>query len=112
MLTQAVPPHEAVFTLKEMVLNASPMHSNNLMSPLSEVDLVRNSSYKIMDCKWIRKLKREIHFTDINVCLTKLSPISHRVTEELETFGLEIFRDDLGAALSDSPNIELFKLYR
>lgn len=44
-LTHAVPPQEAVLTLKEMVLNASPMHIINLINPLSGVALVRNTSY-------------------------------------------------------------------
>ena len=43
-LTQAVPPQEAVLTLKAMVLKASPMHIISLISPLSEVAFVRNSS--------------------------------------------------------------------
>lgn len=44
-LTQAVPPQEAVLTLKAMVLIASPMHIINLINPLSGVAFVRNSSY-------------------------------------------------------------------
>lgn len=56
-LTQAVPPQEAVLTLKEMVLNASPMDSNNAISPLSGVDFVKNSSYKYSTTNI------QIHFT-------------------------------------------------
>lgn len=44
--THAVPPQEAVLTLKDMVLNASPMHVINLINPLSGVAFARNSSYK------------------------------------------------------------------
>lgn len=44
--THAVPPQEAVFTLKEMVLIASPIQVINLISPLSGVAFLRNSSYK------------------------------------------------------------------
>lgn len=43
-LTQAVPPQEAVLTLKAIVRSASPMHVISLISPLSEVDFERNSS--------------------------------------------------------------------
>lgn len=43
--TQAVPPQEAVLTLKEIVLKASPIHIINLIKPLSGVAFVRNSSY-------------------------------------------------------------------
>lgn len=43
-LTHAVPPQEAVLTLKAMVLIASPMHIINLINPLSSVAFDRNSS--------------------------------------------------------------------
>lgn len=43
-LTQAVPPHDAVLTLNEIVLIASPMQMSSLMRFLSGVALVRNSS--------------------------------------------------------------------
>uniref|UniRef100_A0A2P2L884 Sedoheptulose-1 family protein n=1 Tax=Rhizophora mucronata TaxID=61149 RepID=A0A2P2L884_RHIMU len=78
--THCVPPQDAVLTLKAMVLIASPMQINNLMSPLSGVAFVRNSS--------------------------RLSPISHLVTWE-EFFAFVSFSDDLGAHRNDSPNREL-----
>ncbi|PSE93492.1 hypothetical protein C7G92_19045 [Acinetobacter baumannii] len=56
------------------------MHIINRISPLSDVDFVRNSS--------------------------KLSPISHFVTREV-FFAFETFNDDLGTTRSDSPNSEL-----
>jgi hypothetical protein len=43
-LTQAVPPQDAVLTLKAIVLIASPMQIRSLMRFLSGVALVRNSS--------------------------------------------------------------------
>lgn len=43
-LTQAIPPQDAVLTLNEIVLNASPMHSITLLSPLSGVAFAKNSS--------------------------------------------------------------------
>lgn len=43
-LTHAVPLQEAVLTLKEMVLSASPMHIISLMRFLSGVAFVKNSS--------------------------------------------------------------------
>lgn len=76
----AVPPQEAVLTLKAMVLNASPMHIINLISPLSGVDFVRNSS--------------------------RLSPISHLVIAEV-FFVLEALRDDFGTTRNGSPKSEL-----
>lgn len=44
-LTQAVPPQEAVLTLKAIVLKASPIAINNVLNPLSGVAFKRNSSY-------------------------------------------------------------------
>jgi hypothetical protein len=43
-LTHAVPPQDAVLTLKAIVLIASPMQMSSLMRFLSGVALVRNSS--------------------------------------------------------------------
>ena len=115
-LTQAVPPQEAVLTLKAVVLNASPMHIINLISALSGVAFVRNSSYK-QDKTYSKLLfyiqiisdsrsqsKHQQNFTMLTY--TRLSPISHLVTSE-EFFVFETFNDDLGTTLSDSPNSEL-----
>ncbi|MCF8706243.1 hypothetical protein L3056_11080 [Corynebacterium sp. MC-25] len=70
--------------MKDMVLNASPMHIINLISPLSGVAFARNTS--------------------------KLSPIAHLVTRE-EFFVFETFTEDFGTTRNDSPKSELdFKL--
>lgn len=110
-LTHAVPPQDAVFTLKEMVLSASPMHINSLISPLSRVAFVRNSSYKFIQFTFYVLLKicfREMK--TISLCeLTKLSPMAHLVTRE-ELFVFESLGDDLGTC-NDSPNSEqVFRL--
>lgn len=49
VLTHAVPPQDAVLTLKEMVRSASPMHTSSLIRPLSGVALDKNSSCRIPD---------------------------------------------------------------
>jgi hypothetical protein len=112
--THAVPPQEAVLTLKDMVLNASPMHTINLINPLSGVAFVRNSSYihKVINIIFIHALHKlcahEIKLASLQ--LTKLSPISHLVTR-VEFFAFETFNDDFGTTLNDSPKSELdFKL--
>lgn len=112
-LTHAVPPQEAVLTLKEMVLKASPMHVSNLINPLSGVALVRNSSYNhkllFIFKQAISQIPCSHYYTN---ALTRLSPISHLVLRGT-LFGLDAtFTDDLGTCLNDSPNNELaFRLY-
>lgn len=117
--TQAVPPQEAVLTLKEIVLKASPIHIINLIKPLSGVAFVRNSSYTRN--KWTRSnsaylskvytsnqsFTRQIFSgTFLKLQLTRLSPISHLVTRD-DCFVFEAFNDDLGTCFSDSPKREL-----
>ena len=109
--TQAVPPQEAVLTLKAMVLNASPMHIITLISPLSGVAFARNSSYsrkrkKITSAITIIAKTVRNKIPKNTMSLTRLSPISHRVTRE-EFFAFETFTDDLGMKRNVSPNSEL-----
>ncbi|RZS22570.1 hypothetical protein BHM03_00055366 [Ensete ventricosum] len=78
-LTQAVPPHDAVLTLKEVVLRASPMAISNRIRFLSGVALV-----------------------------TRLSPISHLMArDELLPTALQALADLGGVSLRESPRMEL-----
>lgn len=118
-LMHAVPPQEAVLTLKAMVLNASPMHIINLISPLSGVDFVRNSSYEhtvktsksfpnfnIFLTEEQKRKKKLLILCSYHIKLTRLSPISHLVIAEV-FFVLEALRDDFGTTRNGSPKSEL-----
>lgn len=111
-LTHAVPPQEAVLTLKEMVLKASPMHVSNLINPLSGVALVRNSSYNhkllFIFKQAISQIPCSHYYTN---ALTRLSPISHLVLRErslalmpplLMTWELALMTLQITSSLSDS----------
>lgn len=68
-LIHAVPPQEAVLTLKEIVLNASPILISNLISPLSGVAFARNTSYSH---NFIYKLQCCLYILILKLCGTKL----------------------------------------
>lgn len=76
-----MPPHDAVLTLKEMVLSASPMHTSSLMRFLSGVAFVRNSS--------------------------RLSPISHLVIPDELPAALELLGKGFELTRNAWPKSEL-----